>query len=136
MTGAEIGALPAAAPPANTQNLFDHAAQHAQGLPQGASPAQLGDHVLQNLQGYAQRSGTLAERAGQATHQVRPPELVNVAASGAPMPSVDAPKVDDSQMGRAIESLGLMFDHAIETQLVVRGATQVAGAANTLLRGQ
>ncbi len=42
----------------------------------------------------------------------------------------------ESQMERVIDSLGMMFDHAIETQLVVRGATQIAGAANTLLRGQ
>jgi hypothetical protein len=29
-----------------------------------------------------------------------------------------------------------MFDFAIETQLVTRGANQVTGAANTLIRSQ
>ncbi|MCJ8141072.1 hypothetical protein [Falsirhodobacter halotolerans] len=136
MTGAEIGAVPAAAPQTDTQNLFEHAALHAQGLSEGAGPAQLGGEVLQSLQGYAERSGTLAERAGQRTGEVPPPELVS--ASGAPVPPAPDParEVSGPQMDRAIESLGLMFDHAIETQLVVRGATQVSGAANTLLRGQ
>jgi hypothetical protein len=44
--------------------------------------------------------------------------------------------VDGQQMNRVIQALGMMFDYSIETQLVVRGATQVSGAANTLLRGQ
>lgn len=109
----------------NAQNLFEHAAANAQGMPQGAGPSQLADQVMQNLRGYVERSGSLAERANPASQ--------NGFASFAP----DQPApVNDSQMSRAIDSLGMMFDHAIETQLVVRGATQVAGAANTLLRGQ
>ncbi|MDB6454405.1 hypothetical protein [Falsirhodobacter sp. 20TX0035] len=140
-----IDAAAAAAPiqvdgQANAQNLFEHAAAHAKGLPESASPGQLGSEVMQGLQGYAERSTSLAERAGRLTGGV--PEapgssLVSLSSDpGAmPAPPQKAP-VDGSQMDRAIESLGMMFDHAIETQLVVRGATQVAGAANTLLRGQ
>ena len=47
-----------------------------------------------------------------------------------------APKVGDTQVANIVQSLGRMFDYSIETQMVVRGATQVSGSANTLLKGQ
>ncbi|RJE89487.1 hypothetical protein [Paracoccus onubensis] len=123
------------------ENLFEHAAIHAQQLPENPSPAQLGSQVMQSLQGFAQRSMSLSERsqalldhAGTSSAQ-----FVSLQPGQDVIPPSQPPtqnSVQDSQLDRAIDSLSLMFDHAIETQLVVRGATQVAGAANTLLRGQ
>ncbi len=137
MTIAEGVAASAANDTMQTQNLFEHAAQNAQGLSEGAGPQQLGHEVMQNLQGYVERSGSLAERAlgpveGPGNTLVSMPSGTTPALPAQP----EQAPVQDTQMDRAIESLGVMFDHAIETQLVVRGATQVAGAANTLLRGQ
>ncbi|MDH2326590.1 hypothetical protein QCN27_06890 [Cereibacter sp. SYSU M97828] len=133
-----IEAIAAPTDAVQTQNLFEHAAAHAQGLSQGAGPQQLGGEVMQNLQGYIERSGSLAERTRALSEQPMGNALVSLPSGPAPaLPAQpDAPPVNESQMDRAIQSLGLMFDHAIETQLVVRGATQVSGAANTLLRGQ
>ena len=51
-----------------------------------------------------------------------------------PQPAKGA--VDGQQLDRVIQALSMMYDYSIETQLVVRGATQTSGAANTLLRGQ
>nr|WP_240998570.1 hypothetical protein [Pseudomonas viridiflava] len=45
-------------------------------------------------------------------------------------------KTGGPQVDRIVQSLGRMFDYSIETQMVVRGATQISGSANTLLKGQ
>lgn len=115
-----------------SQNLFEHMAQQAQGLSQGASPAQLGEGLLNNLDGFLARAKNFTERANETT---QPSPLANAAVE--PKASGEAPaKVQDNQIEQVVGSLSRMFDHAIETQMVVRGATQVSGAANTLLRGQ
>lgn len=136
----EAAAVPLAPTEAiQTQNLFEHAASNAGGLPHGAGPGQLGGEMMQNLQGFIERSGSLADRA-RGTVDAPPSNALVSLPSDQPMPTMpvrpEAPAVSETQMDRAIQSLGVMFDHAIETQLVVRGSTQVAGAANTLLRGQ
>ncbi|WP_210255096.1 hypothetical protein [Ochrobactrum sp. MC-1LL] len=130
--------------PQATQNLFEHVAGQAKALPEGASPAQLGQEVLQNLKGFFGRVGNFAERASsltQRTPQATGGELVSVGPNGAGPTDLSktrnsATPVDQTQMDKVIQSLGMMFDQSIETQLVVRGTTQVSGAANTLLRGQ
>ncbi|KKX26170.1 hypothetical protein [Rhizobium sp. LC145] len=130
--------------PQATQNLFEHVAAQAKALPEGAGPAQLGQEMLQNLKGFFERSGSFAERASsltQRTPQATGGELVSAGSKGAgladlPQTRNSAIPVDQSQMDKVIQSLSMMFDHSIETQLVVRGTTQVSGAANTLLRGQ
>ncbi|PRD41751.1 hypothetical protein C5748_20030 [Phyllobacterium phragmitis] len=130
--------------PQATQNLFEHAASQAKALPEGAGPAQLGEEMLQNLKGFFERSGSFAERAGsltQRTPQATGGELVSLGPNGAGMTDLSqtrnsAVPVEKGQIDQVIQSLGMMFDHSIETQLVVRGTTQVSGAANTLLRGQ
>lgn len=143
MTIAEgaLGAASAATDSVQAQNLFEHAARTAQGLNEGAGPQQVGHEVLENLQGYMERSGTLGERTRDLLGpgaQGPANALVSLPSGPMPVPAAQpqAPTVNETQMDRAIQSLGMMFDHAIETQLVVRGATQVSGAANTLLRGQ
>lgn len=130
--------------PQVTQNLFEHVAAQSKALPEGASPAQLGGEVLQNLKGFFERVGNFAERASgltQRTPQATGGELVSVGPNGAGPTDLSqtrnsAVPVDQTQMEKVIQALGLMFDQSIETQLVVRGTTQVSGAANTLLRGQ
>ncbi|MBB3980170.1 hypothetical protein GGQ64_005422 [Rhizobium azooxidifex] len=130
--------------PQATQNLFEHIAAQAQSLPEGAGPSQLGQEVLQNLKGFFERSGSFAERASgltQRTPQATGGELVSVGPKGTGGTDLSqtrnsAVPVDQSQVDKVIQSLSMIFDHSIETQMVVRGTTQVSGAANTLLRGQ
>lgn len=131
--------------PQATQNLFEHVASQTRALlPEGAGPAQLGDEVLQGLKGFFERAGSFTERASsltQRTPQATGGELVSLGPNGAGTTDLSKTKnaaipVEQSQMEKVIQSLGMMFDHSIETQLVVRGTTQVSGAANTLLRGQ
>jgi DNA-directed RNA polymerase specialized sigma54-like protein len=130
--------------PQATQNLFEHVAAQAKSMPEGAGPTQLGQEMLQNLKGFFERSGSFAERASgltQRTSKTAGGELVSVGPKGAGATDLSSTRnsslpVDQSQMDKVIQSLGMMFDHSIETQLVVRGTTQVSGAANTLLRGQ
>jgi hypothetical protein len=130
--------------PQASQNLFEHMASQAKALPEGAGPSQLGNEMLQNLKGFFERAGSFAERASgltQRTPQATGGELVSLGPKGAGMTDLSqtrnsAVPVDQSQMDKVIQSLGMMFDHSIETQMVVRGTTQVSGAANTLLRGQ
>lgn len=112
------------------QNLFEHMAMHAQGFPQGASPAQLSQGLIERLDGFLDRSHRFAERANGGVDQTQTfsPVLRSPQAEGTALP--------DSQMDKVVTALSRMFDHSIETQMVVRGATQVSGAANTLLRGQ
>ncbi|MFC3943030.1 hypothetical protein CCU68_22570 [Pseudomonas gingeri NCPPB 3146 = LMG 5327] len=143
----------AAAPPAGgqggleaSQNLFEHMANSARsGMPEGASPHQIGSNLMERLNGFIDRSRTFAERAdalGNGPPASNPP----VAGPGAASPSAASgstasggeppKKVTDQHLDQVVHSLSRMFDYSIETQMVVRGATQISGAANTLLRGQ
>ena len=140
---AGLAPAPPAAPdmvPQASQNLFEHIAANARGLPEGANPSQLGQDIMQHLQGFFERSSSFAERAGKLVQGAPEASRSGQFASLGSQPVANAdpgkPGVDGQQMSRVVESLSMMFDHSIETQMVVRGATQVSGAANTLLRGQ
>lgn len=110
-----------------SQNLFEHMAQQPAVATTGTSPAQLGAGVLDNLDGFFNRTQRFAERAADlGTHQA------DSVAGSSTAPHTAA----DPQLQKVVDSLSLMFDHSIETQMVARGATQVSGAANTLLKGQ
>lgn len=116
-----------------SQNLFEHMASRAQGMPQGASPNQIGENLMERLNGFIDRSRSFSERADGALAS-HPPATKASASQGAGSQApqtVEAPQVD-----QLVRSLSTMFDYSIETQMVVRGATQVSGSANTLLRGQ
>lgn len=91
------------------------------------SPPQLGSAMLDNLSGYIERAGRFSApgAATAASASVAPP-------GG----SAPGPGMTSSQIDRVIASLSTVFNYSIETQLVVRGGTQISGAANTLLRGQ
>jgi hypothetical protein len=139
------GALDAQA----SQNLFEHMAGSAKGMPQGASPHQIGEGLMERLNGFIDRSRSFSERAeglqnGSATGGASPsPATQAVAAGDKPgaaqnvASNGEAPKkVGEQQVDQIVHSLGRMFDYSIETQMVVRGATQISGSANTLLKGQ
>lgn len=111
-----------------SQNLFEHLAGQAHAAGQGASPAQLGEGLVNGLDGFLERTRQFAIRAEQLDASAAPG--ADAAAQAAPT------RMADAQLEKVAESLSRMFDHAIETQMVVRGATQISGAANTLLRGQ
>jgi hypothetical protein len=112
------------------QNLFENMAQQSPAIASGASPAQLGAGVLENLDGFFTRTQRFAERAANLGGAAQPPTPAAPGTTAAQAPHADP------QLQKVVESLSLMFDHSIETQMVVRGATQVSGAANTLLKGQ
>ncbi|BBP77104.1 hypothetical protein PHLH7_32080 [Pseudomonas sp. Ost2] len=143
----------AAAPPAGgqggleaSQNLFEHMANSARsGMPEGASPHQIGSNLMERLNGFIDRSRTFTERAdalGNGPPASNPPvagpgSASPSAASGSTASGAEPPKkVTDQHLDQVVHSLSRMFDYSIETQMVVRGATQISGAANTLLRGQ
>ena len=123
--------------PMASQNLFEHMAGNAKGMPEGASPHQIGESLMQRLDGFIDRSRNFAERAESLTRTgVQPPLAAHTPTSFAAVNGEGARKVGDPQVDQIVQSLGRMFDYSIETQMVVRGATQVSGSANTLLKGQ
>ncbi len=116
-----------------SQNLFEHMAGRAQGMPQGASPNQIGDNLMSRLDGFIDRARRFSERVDGGL--VDQPPVAQAAAGDGPTRPAPA-TVAEPQVNQLMHSLSLMFDYSIETQMVVRGATQVSGSANTLLRGQ
>lgn len=118
-----------------TQNMsgaaFDQVANEARSRVQDAASAgQFGSMVLENLRGYFERASHFADRL--------PPQQQSRTTGPVPAQDVSGAKggVQPAQIDQVIASLGTIFNYSIETQLVVRGGTQVSGAANTLLRGQ
>ncbi|WP_025994040.1 hypothetical protein [Pseudomonas viridiflava] len=118
-----------------SQNLFEHMAESAKGMPQGASPHQIGSNLMERLDGFIDRSRQFSERADAMTHGSAPPSAGHTQAPEASA-AQDVSKTGGPQVDRIVQSLGRMFDYSIETQMVVRGATQISGSANTLLKGQ
>ncbi|MFI3045580.1 hypothetical protein [Pseudomonas coronafaciens] len=121
--------------PQASQNLFEHMAETSKGMPQGASPHQIGSNLMERLDGFIDRSRQLSQRADALTQGSAPQAAsqpsVAAASDGQAIGKVGGPQVD-----QIVQSLGRMFDYSIETQMVVRGATQISGSANTLLKGQ
>ncbi len=114
---------------AEQQPAFDHAAEAAarqQSWPARAGaladPGQLASELTNRMDGFLRR-------AGEST---REPALSTTSLSEATEPSA----LDNRQLDRVIESMNRSFEFAVQTQLVVRGATQTTGSANTVLKGQ
>lgn len=143
-------ALPPSGGPAGvqaSQNLFEHMASNAKSMPEGASPHQIGEGLMERLNGFIDRSRTFSERAeglANGTARSNAPssptsvsEPQRLASAQTPGSDGQPPKrVAEQQVDQIVNSLGRMFDYSIETQMVVRGATQISGSANTLLKGQ
>lgn len=150
MTASIAAPATAALPPSGgqgglqaSQNLFEHMTGSAKGMPAGASPHQISEGLMERLNGFIDRSQSFTKRADALTNGTT---AGNAAAPAGTQPAVlqangagasePAKKVGDQQVDQIVHSLGRMFDYSIETQMVVRGVTQIAGAANTLLKGQ
>ncbi|WP_210403157.1 hypothetical protein [Salinicola sp. MH3R3-1] len=121
-----------------SQNLFEHMASQSGASPAGASPSELGSNLINNLDGFVDRVNTFAQQAKIPDAQA-PDRFAKVTThETSPAPDAgDAPSaIGDEKMAKVVDSLGQVFDHSIETTMVVRGATQVSGSANTLLKGQ
>ena len=126
--------VPTNAAPAQSaaaQNLFEHMARNIETLPHGASPADLGRALIDDLKGFVERTGKFANRTNEVRDNAAPASFKDAAAE-----KVRAASAEDQQIARVVEALGTMFDHSIEAQMVVRGTTQVSGAVNTLVKGQ
>lgn len=121
-----------------SQSLFEHMANTAKGTANGASPHQIGNSLMERLndfidrtRSFSQRTEALTQGAASSSNATAPSIEKTTAAPG------DTPKVaGEKQVDQLVQSMGKMFDYSIETQMVVRGATQISGAANTLLKGQ
>lgn len=145
LAGSATAALPPSGGPGGvqaSQNLFEHMANSSKGMPAGASPHQIGEGLMERLNGFIDRSRSFSERADVLSNG---PATASTPAAGsektfspaaAPNTGEPAKKVGDQQIDQVVHSLGRMFDYSIETQMVVRGATQISGSANTLLKGQ
>lgn len=131
------------------QSLTEYlATMNPNSLASGASPSQLGQDVINSMKGFLDRSQSMTHRARSLADPTPPPHATMTMVHRGPAqaalepsavpvgPQVARGAVDGHQMDRVVQALGMVFDYSIETQLVVRGATQVSGAANTLLRGQ
>ncbi|MFF7707080.1 hypothetical protein [Pseudomonas sp. NPDC007930] len=127
----------AAMPPGGnqaSQSLFEHMANTARG-PDGAGPSQLGENLMNRLDGFMDRSHAFNAKADALASPAGSPPPVQVA-SNADAGAAAARSASTTQVDQLVHSLGKMFDYSIETQMVVRGATQISGSANTLLKGQ
>lgn len=118
-----------------SQNIFEHMTQQAGSSLSGASPSELGSSLLNNLDGFIDRVNNFAQQAKTPGVQT-PDRLAQVMPQSVPDAGDTPPALGDDKLAQVVESLGRVFDHSIETTMIVRGATQVSGSANTLLKGQ
>ncbi|KAA0018371.1 hypothetical protein F0A16_11185 [Salinicola corii] len=102
--------------------------------PPGASPGELGSNLIDNLDGFVDRVNTFAQQAQVPDAQA--PDRFAKVTTPAPDAGDTPTAIGDDKMAKVVDSLSQVFDHSIETTMVVRGATQVSGSANTLLKGQ
>lgn len=114
-----------------SQNIFEHVVANARTLPQGASPADLGSALIENLKGFLDRTGKFSSRISEAGKPASQPSFAYTEPNTA-LPE----RIQGKQLDHVIASLGSMFDHSIETQMIVRSTTQISGAVNTLVKGQ
>lgn len=114
-----------------SQNLFEHMSRNIQTLPQGASPADLGRSLVEDLKGFVERSGKFVNRTNETDKGTSLQSFTGTGSNDS-----KSPKVEGDAIARVVQELGTVFDHSIETQMVVRGTTQITGAANTLVKGQ
>lgn len=120
-----------------SQNLFEHMASSSKGMPAGAGPNQVGENLMQRLNGFIDRSQHFSERASSSAASPHatassPTSTQQVEKAGTVQPG----KTSEAQIDKLMSSLSRVFDYSIETQMVVRGATQISGSANTLMKGQ
>ena len=111
-----------------SQNLFEAMAMQARDQ-QFMNMGPVGQALAGHLDTYLERTNTFSERVKQISNGE--PVYQDKAA-----PAQAGPGAGDQRVMTVLQSLSTMFDYSIETQVVVRSATQISGAVNTLLRGQ
>jgi hypothetical protein len=125
-----------AAPPLPPQqdgsavNLFEWAMSQANSGAAGSGLDQVAQGLMTRLDAFMGRSREFSAQVAEASPATPAGAAPSItpAANGAPTPP--------AHVDQALGALRLMFDHSIETQLVVRSATQMSGSVNTLLKGQ
>lgn len=132
--GAGTGGIDQMAFNQSQKDLFEQMASNANAA-QPNSPGALGGQVLDHMDGYLSRVGSYQSPAITNTAD-HPDYTFSSEKAVAPKDSAEVSSKKDDQMNAVIESLGKTFDYSLETTMVVRGATQTSGSANTLLKGQ
>lgn len=137
------------------QNLFDHVASGLErrggaiGKEAMANPGNLLGEAMGDLKGYLDRvrvmGGMFAQRDPNAKHgggttdlarATRPKESIMKDAAGTGSEGGAKARIDDNMLDQAARLMLDSLRFSIETNLVVRGTTQVSNSANTLIRGQ
>jgi hypothetical protein len=124
-------AVPATPPQqdGSSVNLFERAMSQANSGAAGSGLDQVAQGLMTRLDAFMGRSREFSAQVAEAS----PATPAGAAPSIAPAANGAAPP---AHVDQALGALRLMFDHSIETQLVVRSATQMSGSVNTLLKGQ
>ncbi|MFQ3786216.1 hypothetical protein [Halomonas sp. A29] len=112
------------------QNLFEHMARVSGSTLQAVTPAELGENILNRLEGTFERMQAFSSGQGGEGSSASQPVARGEGAEGG-----DAEALGDAQFERMIEAFGTMFDHAVEARLMASCAAQTSGACSTLLRG-
>lgn len=114
------------------QNLFEHMARASGSTLQAVTPAELGESILDRLEGTLERMQAFSGQGGEGSDASR---SVSGTESGESADDASAEALGDGEFERMIEAFGSMFDHAVESRLMASCAAQTSGACSTLLRG-
>lgn len=117
-----------------TQDLFEHVLANSRVSSAAVTPPELMGNVMENLGGFLERYQSFSQR--ESDFHIKPADRSDSAVSGNDKSESTDSAMNDERYDKVIGSLSAVFNHAIETGLVVRGCTQISGACNTLLRGQ
>ena len=111
-----------------SQDLFEAMALQARDR-QTTDLGQVGQALAGHLDNYLGRTSSFTERVKQISNG-------DPVYGEKSLPGQTGSGANDQRVSTVLQSLSAMFDYSIETQVVVRSATQVSGAVNTLLKGQ
>ncbi|NIC04766.1 hypothetical protein [Billgrantia bachuensis] len=114
------------------QNLFEHMARASGSTLQAVTPAELGESILDRLEGTLERMQAFSGQSGEGSDASR---AVSGADSGESAGGANTEALGDAEFERMIEAFGSLFDHAVESRLMASCAAQTSGACSTLLRG-
>lgn len=117
-----------------TQDLFEHVLANSRASSAAVTPPELMGNAMEKLGGFLERYQSFSQR--ESDFHVKSADRSDSAASSDDKSENADLAMSDERYDKVIGSLSAVFNHAIETGLVVRGCTQISGACNTLLRGQ
>lgn len=135
------GITPAPIQEASSQNMFEFAAQQALNS-QGTGPSEIGSKLMGTLDGFIDRNARF-DMLSDASHPMNASEEIQQS-DWDEITSLDS-ELDNEQQNsildppnfdHMVKTLGRVFDHAAETQLISSGATQVSSSVSSLLHGR